>query len=93
MTEIIAKIIAGIAALSIIVGIILFNASSNSFSWSWFSSIGDDTLETKDVKQIEMYGVNGRVYPFNFEDRRCVAVTTSEGVGVSCWKLETKDIK
>ena len=75
-----------VATTAVIVINVIFNSTGNAFSFSWFSSIGDKKVEAQSAVSIPMYGNDGRGYPFNFEDRRCLAVATTEGVGVTCWK-------
>ncbi len=53
---------------------------------AWISTIGAPTIKSK-VSNLEMAGYDGRLYEFTMKDgRQCIAVATSEGVGVTCTK-------
>jgi len=52
---------------------------------SWLSTIGAPTVKTT-VYNLEMTGYDGRLYTFTKDGKDCMAVATSEGVGVTCVK-------
>ncbi len=77
------------AAIVVVILIVGAMTKGNAFSWSWWTSLGNATHATKSTN-IEMAGNNGRVYDGIIKGVRCITVTTSEGVGVSCdWSNET----
>jgi len=75
-------------ALLVPVGLAVFAMYTTKYSKgvSWISTIGAPTVKTK-VSNLEMAGYDGRLYEFTMKDgRQCIAVATSEGVGVTCNK-------
>lgn len=85
---------AGLALLTVLIiaGTMMLNSVGNSFSWSWFSSIGDEKVKTEQAMIVPMYGNDGRLYPFEYKNKECIALSTTEAVGLHCWNKadETK---
>jgi len=73
---------AGVALVAVLYGITFIVKSSKGVAW--LSTLNAPTIKTK-VSNLEMAGYDGRLYEFQMKDgRQCIAVATSEGVGVTC---------
>lgn len=88
-------LIAGLIFAIYLIITLTMAASKESFSWSWWASIGDEKLNSS-AKQIKMYGTNARVYGFNYLDpntkinMHCLSSATTKGSGLSCWPSPKK---
>lgn len=79
------KVISGILIVIFIVVYLMVNSVGNSFSWSWFSSFGNEKVKTEQAMTVPMYGNDGRLYPFEYKNKECIALSTTEAVGLHCW--------
>lgn len=69
---------------------VMLRAATGSFSWSWFSSLANETSSSKS-SSVEMAGNNGRAYDAVINGVRCITVVTSDGAGTSCnWNAVSK---
>jgi len=75
------KSILGVVLLVAIYAVWFIVGSSKGISW--ISTIGAPTVKTT-VYNLEMAGYDGRLYTFTKDGKDCMAVATSEGVGVTC---------
>lgn len=69
------------------IGISFVVGKSNGISWLSSNISSEGTIKSK-TYSLEMEGFDGRAYVFkppNSEDKNCLAVATSEGVGVTCY--------
>lgn len=64
---------------------LMIDSAKTSFSWSFFSSkINSKGTVESELYSLEMQGNDGRLYKFNFENKSCIALATSVGVGLDC---------